>query len=310
MTTPCRFDGCASAGEAAFSDENGSTRMPFGGAGLSATPARPRPRSSSSSTIRPPNEWPISTGGWSSSRDQRLVVVDDLAQAEAGELVGVLAQLLDVAVLARPLGRARRRSRACRSSRRSSPSCAPTATRRGSAPAGSAVVAVATVASSRSMAATLRRARRTGKSDRRTDPDPAATQSSGSSVRAARSSASPRRRARRSAASTSSRRRRRRQPLARSIGKLSGGSNGTATTPAIGSRDPVADERGDRLARSRPAASAGPTARSASRASARARSRRRGDGAEPGVEGRPVGSRGSSTRSAANAPTGIASAPA
>ena len=49
--------------------------------------------------------------------DQRLVVVDDLAQAEARELVGVVAQLLDVAVLARPLGRRDARSRACRSSR-------------------------------------------------------------------------------------------------------------------------------------------------------------------------------------------------
>jgi hypothetical protein len=35
--------------------------------------------------------------------DQRLVVVDDLGQAEARELVGVAAELLDVAVLARPL---------------------------------------------------------------------------------------------------------------------------------------------------------------------------------------------------------------
>src|SRR3954447_19758880 len=35
--------------------------------------------------------------------DQRLVMVDDLGQAEARELVGVAAQLLDVAVLARPL---------------------------------------------------------------------------------------------------------------------------------------------------------------------------------------------------------------
>jgi len=31
-------------------------------------------------------------------------VVDDLGQAETGELLGVLAELLDVAVLARPLG--------------------------------------------------------------------------------------------------------------------------------------------------------------------------------------------------------------
>ena len=37
--------------------------------------------------------------------DQRLVVVDDLVQAEPGELVAVGAELLDVAVLARPLGR-------------------------------------------------------------------------------------------------------------------------------------------------------------------------------------------------------------
>ena len=79
--------------------------MPFGGAGLIATPARPSPRSSSSSTIRPPNEWPIRTGGSVERADERGVVVDDLLQAEAGELVRVLAELLDVAVLARPLGR-------------------------------------------------------------------------------------------------------------------------------------------------------------------------------------------------------------
>jgi len=36
--------------------------------------------------------------------DQSRVVVDDLGQAETGELLGVLAELLDVAVLARPLG--------------------------------------------------------------------------------------------------------------------------------------------------------------------------------------------------------------
>jgi hypothetical protein len=35
--------------------------------------------------------------------DERVVVVDDLLQAEAGELVGVLAELLDVTVLAGPL---------------------------------------------------------------------------------------------------------------------------------------------------------------------------------------------------------------
>ena len=46
--------GCARAGAPAFRVENGSFRMPFGGAGLIATPARPRPRSSSSSTNRPP----------------------------------------------------------------------------------------------------------------------------------------------------------------------------------------------------------------------------------------------------------------
>jgi sugar (pentulose or hexulose) kinase len=36
--------------------------------------------------------------------DQPLVVLDDLGQPEPGERVGVLAELLDVAVLARPLG--------------------------------------------------------------------------------------------------------------------------------------------------------------------------------------------------------------
>jgi hypothetical protein len=36
--------------------------------------------------------------------DQRLVVVDDLRQAEARERVGVAAELLDVAVLPRPFG--------------------------------------------------------------------------------------------------------------------------------------------------------------------------------------------------------------
>ena len=80
--------------------------MPLGGAGLSATPARPSPRSSSSSTTRPPKEWPTRTGGSCSARIERVVVVDDLLQTEAGELVGVLAELLDVAVLARPLRRA------------------------------------------------------------------------------------------------------------------------------------------------------------------------------------------------------------
>ena len=37
--------------------------------------------------------------------DQLLVVVDDLRQAETLQLLGVLAELLDVAVLARPLRR-------------------------------------------------------------------------------------------------------------------------------------------------------------------------------------------------------------
>src|SRR5207302_10859640 len=37
--------------------------------------------------------------------DQRVVVVDDLGESESGELLGARAQLLDVAVLARPLRR-------------------------------------------------------------------------------------------------------------------------------------------------------------------------------------------------------------
>jgi hypothetical protein len=39
----------------------------------------------------------------------RLVVIDDLRQAQALDLVGVFAQLLDVPLLARPLGRGDRK---------------------------------------------------------------------------------------------------------------------------------------------------------------------------------------------------------
>jgi hypothetical protein len=77
--------------------------MPLGGAGLRATPARPRPRSSNSSTISPPYEWPTRTGGWELA-DQGRVMIYDLGQPEPSQLVGALAELLHVAVLAGPFG--------------------------------------------------------------------------------------------------------------------------------------------------------------------------------------------------------------
>ena len=133
VTTPCHFDRCASAGELAFNVEKGSARMPFGGAGLIATPARPRPWSSSNSTNKPPSECPISTGGSSSS----LVVADDLLHTETGRLLRGFAQLLDVTLLTRPLWCRHGEAALCRSDQGSSPSCAPTATRREAASAGS-----------------------------------------------------------------------------------------------------------------------------------------------------------------------------
>ncbi len=87
-----------------MSDENGSTRMPLGGAGLSATPARPRPRSSKQLDDQAPEGVADQHRRLVERADLLLVVVDDLRDAEALELVCLRSQLLDVPFLARPLG--------------------------------------------------------------------------------------------------------------------------------------------------------------------------------------------------------------
>ena len=47
---------------------------------------------------------PDQDGGLVEGANLHFVVVDDLGQAETFELIGVLAELCDVALLARPLG--------------------------------------------------------------------------------------------------------------------------------------------------------------------------------------------------------------
>ena len=131
VTTPCHFDGWASAGAAAFSVENGSTRMPFGGAGLIATPARPEAAVEQQLDDQAAERVADQHRRLVELADQRRVVVDDLGQAEArrARRRSRAAPRRRRACAATPARR--RRSRACRSSPRSSPSCAPTATRRG-----------------------------------------------------------------------------------------------------------------------------------------------------------------------------------
>ena len=63
-----RFAGLRSAGKTVRSKSGGTRSTPFTGAGDRATPAAPRPRSSSSSVSRPPKECPMITGGVSRPR--------------------------------------------------------------------------------------------------------------------------------------------------------------------------------------------------------------------------------------------------
>ena len=102
---PRRLDGCASAGAAAFSDEKGQDEDALGrrGAHGDARPAETaveqQLEDQSSERVADEDRRLVERA------DLLLVVVDDLVEAEALDLLRVFAELLDVAVLARPFGR-------------------------------------------------------------------------------------------------------------------------------------------------------------------------------------------------------------
>jgi hypothetical protein len=83
-----------------LSDEKGSTRIPFGGAQShpGSTEATVEQELHDEAAERVPDQHRRLV----ELADQRFIVVDDLVEAEAGQLVCVLAKLLDVALLARP----------------------------------------------------------------------------------------------------------------------------------------------------------------------------------------------------------------
>ena len=84
----------------------GPRRTPGVGAGSIATPATPSPRFSKCWTHTPPAEWPIRIGSSGHSPMMRLIMIEDLGDAEAGELlVRLRAQLFGRAVVIRPVGR-------------------------------------------------------------------------------------------------------------------------------------------------------------------------------------------------------------
>ena len=67
--------------------------MPFGGAGLSATPGAAEPAVEQQLDDQPAERVADQHRRLVELADQLLVVVDDLGQAEPGDVVGVLAQL-------------------------------------------------------------------------------------------------------------------------------------------------------------------------------------------------------------------------